>query len=132
MLIRNGLFTSESVSEGHPDKMADQEMMFGYACRETPVLEEAGYRVPERVLVNPTGRFVTDGPKGDTGLTGRKIIVDTCGGAAPHGGGLRALRPRGPRPAVGAHGLTSRQAAGRSGQPPRLSRGSSRRRAARP
>jgi S-adenosylmethionine synthetase len=36
---------------------------------------------------NPTGRFVTGGPKGDTGLTGRKIIVDTYGGAAPHGGG---------------------------------------------
>ena len=52
-----------------------------------PVLEQAGYRVPERVLVNPTGRFVTGGPKGDTGLTGRKIIVDTYGGAAPHGGG---------------------------------------------
>ncbi len=52
-----------------------------------PVLEEAGYRVPERVLVNPTGRFVTGGPKGDTGLTGRKIIVDTYGGAVPHGGG---------------------------------------------
>ena len=40
-----------------------------------------------RVLINPTGRFVTGGPKGDTGLTGRKIIVDTYGGAAPHGGG---------------------------------------------
>lgn len=39
------------------------------------------------VLVNPTGRFVTGGPQGDTGLTGRKIIVDTYGGAAPHGGG---------------------------------------------
>ncbi len=37
--------------------------------------------------VNPTGRFVTGGPHGDTGLTGRKIIVDTYGGAAPHGGG---------------------------------------------
>lgn len=52
-----------------------------------PVLEEAGYRVPEQVLINPTGRFVTGGPRGDTGLTGRKIIVDTYGGAAPHGGG---------------------------------------------
>src|SRR3954452_5163099 len=39
------------------------------------------------VLVNPTGRFVTGGPMGDTGLTGRKIIVDTYGGAARHGGG---------------------------------------------
>ncbi|HEV2664999.1 MAG TPA: methionine adenosyltransferase, partial [Blastocatellia bacterium] len=37
--------------------------------------------------VNPTGRFVVGGPQGDTGLTGRKIIVDTYGGAAPHGGG---------------------------------------------
>jgi len=40
-----------------------------------------------RYLVNPTGRFVTGGPKGDAGLTGRKIIVDTYGGAARHGGG---------------------------------------------
>ena len=40
-----------------------------------------------RVLINPTGRFVTGGPHGDAGVTGRKIIVDTYGGAAPHGGG---------------------------------------------
>ena len=40
-----------------------------------------------RFLVNPTGRFVIGGPQGDCGLTGRKIIVDTYGGAAPHGGG---------------------------------------------
>src|SRR5437762_4309377 len=38
-------------------------------------------------LINPTGRFVTGGPMGDTGLTGRKIIVDTYGGSCPHGGG---------------------------------------------
>ncbi len=50
--------------------------------------------IPEHLLdskpeyyINPTGRFVTGGPQGDTGLTGRKIIVDTYGGAAPHGGG---------------------------------------------
>jgi S-adenosylmethionine synthetase len=42
---------------------------------------------PEFVYVNPTGKFVIGGPMGDTGLTGRKIIVDTYGGAAPHGGG---------------------------------------------
>jgi S-adenosylmethionine synthetase len=46
-------------------------------------------RLAERdfVYVNPTGSFVTGGPMGDTGLTGRKIVVDTYGGAAPHGGG---------------------------------------------
>jgi S-adenosylmethionine synthetase len=47
-----------------------------------------GWEVPKgRLFVNPTGRFVIGGPDGDTGLTGRKIIVDTYGGAAPHGGG---------------------------------------------
>ena len=45
------------------------------------------YRKDSRLLVNPTGKFVIGGPVGDTGLTGRKIIVDTYGGAAPHGGG---------------------------------------------
>ena len=40
-----------------------------------------------KYLINPTGRFVIGGPQGDCGLTGRKIIVDTYGGAAPHGGG---------------------------------------------
>jgi S-adenosylmethionine synthetase len=40
-----------------------------------------------RYLINPTGRFVIGGPQGDCGLTGRKIIVDTYGGACPHGGG---------------------------------------------
>ena len=40
-----------------------------------------------KILVNPTGRFVIGGPKGDTGLTGRKIIVDTYGGKGAHGGG---------------------------------------------
>jgi S-adenosylmethionine synthetase len=40
-----------------------------------------------KIFVNPTGRFVVGGPQGDSGLTGRKIIVDTYGGYAPHGGG---------------------------------------------
>ena len=40
-----------------------------------------------KVLINPTGKFVIGGPEGDAGLTGRKIIVDTYGGYAPHGGG---------------------------------------------
>jgi len=47
----------------------------GWMCKE------------EKFLVNPTGKFVIGGPDGDAGLTGRKIIVDTYGGAAPHGGG---------------------------------------------
>jgi len=54
-----------------------------------PVLREFPELAAEdvRVLVNPTGRFEIGGPKADTGLTGRKIIVDTYGGMAPHGGG---------------------------------------------
>ena len=52
-----------------------------------PVLPAALVTPGIRYLVNPTGRFVVGGPKGDCGLTGRKIIVDTYGGAAPHGGG---------------------------------------------
>ena len=52
-----------------------------------PVIEE-GLRAPAmRTFINPTGRFVVGGPQGDAGLTGRKIVVDTYGGAAPHGGG---------------------------------------------
>ena len=42
---------------------------------------------PSEIYINPTGQFIIGGPDGDTGLTGRKIIVDTYGGAAPHGGG---------------------------------------------
>jgi S-adenosylmethionine synthetase len=52
-----------------------------------PVLSEAGWEGEPRVRVNPAGRFEVGGPAGDVGLTGRKIIVDTYGGAAPHGGG---------------------------------------------
>jgi S-adenosylmethionine synthetase len=51
------------------------------------VLPEGWMPSDEHFYVNPTGRFVIGGPDGDSGLTGRKIIVDTYGGAAPHGGG---------------------------------------------
>jgi len=54
-----------------------------------PVFEKEGIAVPaaEDILVNPTGRFVIGGPMGDTGVTGRKIVVDTYGGMGRHGGG---------------------------------------------
>jgi len=52
-----------------------------------PVLPKELVKGEIKYLVNPTGRFVVGGPQGDCGLTGRKIIVDTYGGAAPHGGG---------------------------------------------
>jgi S-adenosylmethionine synthetase len=52
-----------------------------------PVLPEKWITQKTKIFVNPTGRFVIGGPLGDTGLTGRKIIVDTYGGMARHGGG---------------------------------------------
>ncbi|AOX43443.1 S-adenosylmethionine synthetase [Spiroplasma sp. NBRC 100390] len=52
-----------------------------------PVVKEFKMNLDFKVLINPTGRFVIGGPKGDAGLTGRKIIVDTYGGYARHGGG---------------------------------------------
>jgi S-adenosylmethionine synthetase len=52
-----------------------------------PVLPKDLIKGEINYLINPTGRFVIGGPQGDCGLTGRKIIVDTYGGAAPHGGG---------------------------------------------
>jgi S-adenosylmethionine synthetase len=52
-----------------------------------PVLPKELVKAGVKYLINPTGRFVVGGPHGDCGLTGRKIIVDTYGGAAPHGGG---------------------------------------------
>jgi S-adenosylmethionine synthetase len=52
-----------------------------------PILPKELVKGDIKYLVNPTGRFVIGGPQGDCGLTGRKIVVDTYGGAAPHGGG---------------------------------------------
>ncbi|MBP2472879.1 S-adenosylmethionine synthetase [Crossiella equi] len=69
----------------------DLEQMLAVDIREQVVLPElAGLDIDTtdvRLLVNPTGRFVIGGPMGDAGLTGRKIIVDTYGGMARHGGG---------------------------------------------
>lgn len=52
-----------------------------------PTLNEYNLSEPNKILINPTGQFTIGGPIGDTGLTGRKIIVDTYGGASRHGGG---------------------------------------------
>ena len=56
-----------------------------------------------KFYINPTGRFEVGGPEGDSGLTGRKIIVDTYGGKAPHGGGSLCYRRRSPRLCNGKH-----------------------------
>ncbi len=77
------------VSTQHAPTVAQREVTEG--VRELvidPVLRSAGLDTSGvRLLINPTGRFVVGGPQGDAGLTGRKIIVDTYGGAARHGGG---------------------------------------------
>src|SRR6267154_1441373 len=65
----------------------DQGLMFGYATNETDVLMKKWIDSRTKFHINPTGRFVIGGPVGDCGLTGRKIIVDTYGGYARHGGG---------------------------------------------
>lgn len=56
-------------------------------CNEKVLALFNGFNADEKLLVNPTGKFVIGGPHGDTGLTGRKIIVDTYGGRGAHGGG---------------------------------------------
>ncbi len=77
------------VSTQHSDKIDNAELREGVtALVVRPVLGDAGFEVRDvDLLVNPTGRFVVGGPQGDAGLTGRKIIVDTYGGMARHGGG---------------------------------------------
>jgi S-adenosylmethionine synthetase len=78
------------VSSQHADGV-DLERLLGVDVREQVVLPEIALLGIDtdsvRLLVNPTGRFVIGGPMGDAGLTGRKIIVDTYGGMARHGGG---------------------------------------------
>jgi S-adenosylmethionine synthetase len=79
--------TSIVVSTQHVESLALGDLREIVRKVVTKVLPE-GWMCPEEAFyVNPTGRFVIGGPDGDAGLTGRKIIVDTYGGAAPHGGG---------------------------------------------
>ncbi|HYC38290.1 MAG TPA: methionine adenosyltransferase [Usitatibacter sp.] len=80
------------LSTQHAPEMSDGKMMKKEAIDAViemiikPVLPKE-FMKNVKFLVNPTGRFVVGGPQGDCGLTGRKIIVDTYGGACPHGGG---------------------------------------------
>jgi S-adenosylmethionine synthetase len=79
--------TSVVVSTQHEEAMSQGEIREAIRPFVQGVLPE-GWMCPEaEFYVNPTGNFVIGGPDGDAGLTGRKIIVDTYGGAAPHGGG---------------------------------------------
>ncbi len=79
--------TSVVVSTQHRDGLSQSDVREIVRPYVQQVLPE-GFMCPEEEFyVNPTGRFVIGGPVGDCGLTGRKIIVDTYGGAAPHGGG---------------------------------------------
>ncbi|WP_432072269.1 methionine adenosyltransferase domain-containing protein [Streptomyces wuyuanensis] len=101
------LFTSESVTEGRPDKIADRisDAVVDALLTDDPTARVAvetlittglaglardGIKLETedyRLLVNPTGRFEIGGPMGDAGVTGRKIIIDPYGGMARHGGG---------------------------------------------
>jgi S-adenosylmethionine synthetase len=79
--------TSVVVSTQHAEKLEQAQVREIVRPHVLNVLPK-GWMCPEdEFYVNPTGRFVIGGPDGDCGLTGRKIIVDTYGGAAPHGGG---------------------------------------------
>jgi len=81
--------TSVVISTQHSKELnQDQvnEIIYPYISKSIPknLIQDLDKK---EVYINPTGQFVIGGPDGDTGLTGRKIIVDTYGGAAPHGGG---------------------------------------------
>lgn len=80
--------TTVVLSTQHSDQVSHAKLTEGVI--ETvikPVIPAHLLTKDTKFLINPTGRFVIGGPQGDCGLTGRKIIVDTYGGAAPHGGG---------------------------------------------
>jgi S-adenosylmethionine synthetase len=79
--------TSVVVSTQHLERATTEEIRELVRPHVANVLPEGWLPPEDEFFVNPTGRFVIGGPDGDCGLTGRKIIVDTYGGAAPHGGG---------------------------------------------
>lgn len=75
------------VSAQHADDVPREELLRGVIGEVIAPVMDGWLRRDTRVLINPTGRFVKGGPAADTGLTGRKIIVDTYGGIGRHGGG---------------------------------------------
>jgi S-adenosylmethionine synthetase len=79
--------TSVVVSTQHSEDLDQDQIRETVRPHVEKILPEGWMCPEEEFYVNPTGRFVIGGPDGDCGLTGRKIIVDTYGGAAPHGGG---------------------------------------------
>ncbi|WBQ10471.1 methionine adenosyltransferase [Hyphomonadaceae bacterium ML37] len=79
--------TSVVVSTQHKDGVSLEQVRELVRPIVKQVLPEGWFPDEDEFYVNPTGKFVIGGPDGDAGLTGRKIIVDTYGGAAPHGGG---------------------------------------------
>ena len=90
LLYENGVpvrATSIVVSTQHSPEVSQARVREIVQDIVVDVLPKGWMCPQDEFYVNPTGRFVTGGPDGDTGLTGRKIIVDTYGGAAPHGGG---------------------------------------------
>ncbi len=92
MLYENGRpakVTSVVISTQHSKDLNQErvkELVIPYITKSIPsnLLKDLN---PKEIYINPTGQFIIGGPDGDTGLTGRKIIVDTYGGSAPHGGG---------------------------------------------
>ncbi|PZP84788.1 MAG: methionine adenosyltransferase [Azospirillum brasilense] len=79
--------TNVVVSTQHTPDISQAEIRDIVRGVVASVLPQGWAPAEENLFVNPTGQFIIGGPDGDTGLTGRKIIVDTYGGAAPHGGG---------------------------------------------
>ena len=79
--------TSVVVSTQHVEEASQKDIKDLVRMHVLDVLPEGWMCEEERFFVNPTGNFVVGGPDGDSGLTGRKIIVDTYGGSSPHGGG---------------------------------------------
>ena len=92
MLYENGIpkdVRSIVISTQHSETLNQKkvkELVLPYIEKSIPKNLLSGLK-EDNIYINPTGQFIIGGPDGDTGLTGRKIIVDTYGGASPHGGG---------------------------------------------